>query len=165
MQVTKLVAAWIEAITAMCAAHTKDDYDAADARADELLGPLLAAPVAQIREFYASLLATMHADKRVPWLVAIGFEAWGEVMVKDAPDEGIKRLKVALAAEIAALVEEDIRDQIPRAIARALRWRDPQTLQQVKEALQSGQKPKLRGKESCLFLDIGRGKKKVSVML
>ena len=54
----------------------------------------------------------------------MGFEAWGEVMVKDAPDEGIKRLKTKLASDIADLVEEDVRDQIPKAIARALRVRN-----------------------------------------
>jgi len=165
MKVDEMVAKWIEAIVGMCLAHDKDTYDAHDAKADELLGPLLTAPIAQVREFYAALQETMRSDKRVPWLVVMGFESWGNVMVKDAPDEGIKRLKNKLAAEIADLVEEPIRDQIPGAIKRALRWRDPETLQAVKEKLESGVKPKLVGKESCLFLIAGRGKKKVSVML
>jgi hypothetical protein len=165
VQVDSLVDAWIEAIVGMSQAHDKDAYDAHDAKADELLGPLLAAPVAQVREFYGKLQERMRADKRVPMLVWMGFEAWGEVMVKDAPDEGVKRLKNKLAAEIAELVEEPIREQIPKAIQRALRWRDPETLKAVKETLESGVKPKLRGRESCLFLEAGRGKKKVSVML
>ncbi len=161
----KLVSEWIEAIVGMCLAHDKDSYDAEDAKADLLLGPLLTAPVKQIRDFYAKLTRQMRADKRVPMLVWMGFEAWGEVMVKDAPDEGIKRLKNKLASEIADLVEEPIRDQIPKAIQRALRWRDPETLEAVKKTLAGGAKPKLRGRESCLFLEAGRGKKKVSVML
>lgn len=165
MQIDDMVQKWIEAVVGMSLAHDKDTYDAHDAKADELLGPLLAAPVAQVREFYAKLLSTMQADKRVPMLVWMGFEAWGEVMVKDAPDEGVKRLKNKLASEIADLAEEPIRDQIPSAIKRALRWRDPETLQAVKEKLEGGAKPKLRGRESCLFLEAGRGKKKVSVML
>jgi len=165
MQVKEMVEKWIEAVVGMCLAHDKDEYDAHDAKADELLGPLLTAPVAQIREFYHELRERMKADKRVPMLVWMGFEAWGEVMVKDAPDEGVKRLKNKLAQEIADLVEEPIRDQIPEAIKRALRWRDTETLQAVKEKLESGVKPKLRGRESCLFLEAGRGKKKVSVML
>lgn len=165
VKVDELVGQWIEAVVGMSLAHDKDTYDAHDAKADELLGPLLAAPVKQVREFYTKLLESMKSDARVPMLVWMGFEAWGEVMVKDAPDEGVKRLKNKLATEIAELVEEPIRDQIPNAIKRALRWRDPETLQAVKKTLESGVKPMLRGRQSCLFLEAGRGKKKVSVML
>lgn len=165
VKVDELVAQWVEAIVGMCLAHDKDAYDAHDARADELLGPLLTAPVKDVRTFYGKLLGAMKADKRVPMLVWMGYEAWGTVMVKDAPDEGVKRLKNKLAAEIAELVEEPIRDQIPEAVKRALRWRDPEQLQKVKETLEAGAKPKLRGRESCLFLEAGRGKNKVSVML
>lgn len=165
VNVEELVGKWIEAVVGMSTAHDKDTYDAHDAKADELLGPLLAAPVKQVREFYFKLLETMKADKRVPMLVWIGYEAWGAVMVKDAPDEAVKRLKHKLAAEIAEIVEMDVQDQIPKAIERALCWRDLETLQAVKETLQSGSKPKLIGRQSCLFLECGRGKKKVSVML
>ena len=165
MQVEEMVDRWIKAIVGMCKAHTKDEFDAEDAKADELLGPLLAAPIAQIREFYPKLLEKMKADANVPMLVWMGFDAWGEVMVKDAPDESVKRLKNKLAQDIADLVEGPIRDQIPEAIKRALRWRDPETLQAVKDKLESGVKPRLRGRESCLFLTVGRGKTKKEIML
>jgi hypothetical protein len=165
VKVDELVEQWIEAVVGMSTAHDKDSYDSHDAKADELLGPLLAAPIKQVREFYHKLAERMKADERVPLIVWMGFEAWGEVMVKDAPDEGVKRLKNKLAQEIAELVEADVRDQIPNAIARALRWRDPETLKRVKEKIESGVKPKLRGRESCLFLECGSGPKKVSVML
>lgn len=165
MDVEKLADQWIEAVVGMCICHSKDEYDAHDAKADDLLGPIMTAPVKQVREFYHLLLEKMKADKRVPMLIWMGFEAWGEVKVKDAPDEGVKRLKNKLAKEIADLVEEPIRDQIPGAIARALRWRDEETLKDVKEAVKRGVKPKLRGKQSCLFLEGGRGSKKFSVML
>jgi hypothetical protein len=168
VNVEELVGQWVEAVVGMCLAHDKDTYDAHDARADALLGPLLTAPVKQVREFYAKLLDRMRADQRVPMLVWMGFEAWGEVLVKDAPDEGVKKLKHRLAQDIADLVELDVREQIPKAIARALRWRDPETLREVKETLQAGAKPKLVGRESCLYLEVTprkRGQKKVSVML
>lgn len=165
VDINKQVKSWIEAVVGMCLAHSKDEYDSHDAKADELLGPLLTAPVKELREFYHKLLEEMKNDKRVPMLVWMGFDAWGEVSVKNAPDEGIKRLKNKLASEIADLVEEPIREQIPKAIERALRWRDAETLQAVKETLKKGVKPKLRGRESCLFLEAGRGKNKVSVML
>ena len=88
MQVEAMVTAWVEAVVGMCLAHDKDTYDAHDAKADELLGPLLMAPVKQIREFYHQLLEKMKADPRVPMLVWMGFQAWGEVMVKDLRSGG-----------------------------------------------------------------------------
>ena len=96
MQVDAMVDKWIEAVVGMCLAHDKDTYDAHDAKADELLGPLLAAPIKEVREFYAKLLERMHADKRVPMLVWMGFEAWGAVQVKDAPDEGVSSRSCAV---------------------------------------------------------------------
>ena len=165
MDVPGLVDKWIEAIVGMSLAHDKDTFDAHDAKADDLLTPILAAPVRQVREFYDQLRRRMRSDKRVPMLVWMGFEAWGEMMVKDAPDQAIVRLENKLAAEIAELVEGPIADQIPGAIQRALRWRDPEQLGKVKEALESGAKPKLVGRQSCLFLEVGKGEKKVSVML
>lgn len=165
VDIEKLAEQWIASIVGMCTCHDKDSYDAHDAKADELLGPIMTAPVKQVREFYNLLLEKMKSDTRVPMLVWMGFEAWGAVSVNDAPDEGIKRLKRRLAADIAEIVEEPIRDQIPKAIARALMWRDPETLEKVKEAVESGVKPKLRGRQSCLFLEGGRGKRKFSVML
>lgn len=165
MDVPALVEKWIEAIVGMSLAHDKDTFDAHDAKADELLTPILGAPVRQVREFYHQLRERMRADKRVPMLVWMGFEAWGEVMVKDAPDEEIVRLKNKLAGEIAELVEGPVAEQIPGAVQRALRWRSPEQLGKVKAALESGAKPKLVGRQSCLFLEVGRGDKKVSVML
>lgn len=165
MNVQEMVDKWIGAIVGMCLAHDKDSYDAHDAKADELLTPLLKAPVAQIREFYYAMIAKMQKDPRVPFLVQISFEAWGEVVVKNAPDEKIKRLKRKLAAEITALVAQPAKDQLPEAIRRALCWRDEETLQEVKAALKSGAKPKMVGRQSCLFLEMQHKKKKVSVML
>jgi hypothetical protein len=165
MDVERLTTAWIDAIVGMCAAHDKDKYDAHDAKADELLSPILAAPVKQVREFYHRLGEKMKTDQRVPFLVWVSFEAWGEVVVKNAPDEGIKRLKRKLAADIAELVEKPVAEQLPEAIKRALMWRDEETLKGVKETLEGGAKPRLVGRQSCLFLECGRGKKKVSVMI
>jgi len=166
MDVDKLVKGWVEATVGMCTAHEKDDYDAHDARADELMGPILTAPIKQVREFYQKLRDALRNDPKVPMLVWMGFEAWGELMVGPAVDDKkILRLKNKLAREIAELVEMDVQHQIPTAIARALRWRDEETLQEVKQVLESGAKPKLVGRQSCLFLEVGRGKKKRQVML
>lgn len=168
MNVEELANKWIDAIAKMSTSHTKDGYDEGDHAADELLMPLLKCPVAQVREFYSLLLEKMKADERIPFLVYIGYEAWGEASVKGAADENIKRLKVKLAKEIADLVEEPAAQQIPRAIARALMWRDEEQLVEVRDALKGGAKPKIEGRQSCLFLKVrpkGKDKKEVSVMI
>jgi hypothetical protein len=165
MDIPRMVKLWVDTLAEMSHAHTKDQYDAADFKSDDLFGPILTAPVAQIREFYGKLIEAMNEDKRIPWIVRAGFEAWGEVVIKNAKDDGVKRLKNKLASEIAELCEGPVAEQLPEAIKRALRWRDPEQLEQVKEQLQAGHKPKLKGRESCLFLEVGRGKKKTSVML
>lgn len=166
VDVDDLVKRWVSAVVGMSKAHTKDEFDAEDAKSDELMTPLLTAPIKQVREFYQKLRDALKADPGVPMLIWMGFEAWGEIQVDKAVDDvGIKRLKNKLAADIADIVELPIREQIPEAIKRALRWRDPATLEAVKETLQSGAKPKLVGRQSCLFLEGGKGNKKFSVML
>lgn len=165
VEIPALVDKWVNAIVGMCLAHSKDDYDLHDAKADELLTPIMSAPVAQVREFYFSMVEKMKADKRVPFLVQVAFDAWGQAVIKNAPDEGVKRLKRKLAADIADLAEMQLRDQWPEAIKRALMWRDPEVLEEVKDRLEAGEKPKIRGRQSCLFLEMGRGTKKVSAML
>jgi hypothetical protein len=64
-----------------------------------------------------------------------------------------------LAQEIASLVEQDVKDQLPDALIRALQWRPPEQLEQVKQAViesqARGERPRLRGRESCLFLEVG----------
>lgn len=166
VDVDGLVKKWVGAVVGMCLAHDKDQFDAEDAKADELMGPILTAPIAQVRVFYQQLRDTLKSTKEVPFLVWMSFEAWGEVVVDSAVDDvGIKRLKNKLAGEIADLVEMPVRDQIPEAIKRALRWRDPEVLKEVKSKLESGAKPKLVGRQSCLFMELGRGKNKTSVML
>lgn len=166
VDVNDLVDKWIKATVGMCLAHDKDQFDFHDARADELLGPLLTAPISQVREFYKALVEKMESTKEVPFIVIMSFKAWGEIVVDKAVDDaGIKRLKRKLAGEIADLVELPIRDQLPEAIKRALMWRDPETLKEVKAVFAGGAKPKIVGRQSCLFLEGKKGGKKVSVML
>lgn len=170
MNVDEMVTKWVDAVVGMSTAHDKDTFDKHDAKADELMGPILTAPIKQVREFYTKLQKEMKLNPKVPMLVWMGFEAWGETVVKDAEDDKtFLRLKDKLAAEIAEIVEMDIQDQIPEALKRALRWRDPETLEKVKETLtkekEKGNKPRLVGRQSCLFLETGQGDEKVQVML
>ena len=166
VRVEKLVERWHKAVVGMCTAHSKDDYDAHDFQADDLMRPLLTAPIRQVRQFWVKLQRSLRNDPKVPFFVWVSFEAWGKTMVKHAEDDSACiALRDKLADEIASLVNLDIRDQLPEAIARALRWRDADTLKQVKAAVTNGGKPRMVGRQSCLFLEVGNGENTVRVML
>lgn len=165
MDVDGLVQKWKTTVVVLASAHDRDEYDQAEATIDNLLTPILSAPVKQVREFWSKLVAELKSDKQVPMIVWQMFDAWENVFVKNAPDQGVIRLKVRLARDIAEMVEEDVKPQLMEAMVRALRWRSPEQLQAVKEKLKTGVKPKVRGRESCLFLEVGTGKQKATVML
>lgn len=159
MDVDGLVAKWQVVITGLAVAHDKDEADRYEAAIEDCLTPILAAPIKQVREFYPKLLKALKADPKVPFLVWRGYEIWVDQVLSKAVDEDIKQLKTALAKEITEMVEQDVKDQIPEALMRALQWRNAETLEKVKEAVieekAAGRKPRLKGRESCLFLEIG----------
>lgn len=155
MDIPAMVAGWHRVVLAMSTGHTKDDVDHAEFAMEELMAPLLTAPVKQLRAFWVQLEATLKADPQVPFVVWRMFEAYGEVVVKDATDQAIIELKTTLAREIAELVEQDARPDISTAIEGALRWRSPEALLSMKEELKNGTKPRIVGRESCLFLQCG----------
>ncbi len=159
VNVDEVVARWHKALVQLCIAHSKDDADRAEADVEACLTPLLTAPIKQIREFIPKLRDTLKNDPTVPYLVWRAFEVWVKVALDKATDEGVKTLKTELAQEIADLVEEDAKNQLPEAIVRALQWRDPETLQEFKETVEkekkAGRPVRMRGRESCLFLEAG----------
>lgn len=165
VDVDKMVEKWMDIVVKLGSAHDKDEFDRTEAKLDTILMPMLRCPIKQLREFYHKLVKAMKADPKVPMLVWSMFEAWGKIMVDKASDEGVKRLKTRLAREIADLVEPDIQPQIGEAIVRALRWRSAEQLEAVKTQLKAGHKPRLRGRESCTFLHVGKGKNEAVVML
>lgn len=155
MNVKKLVERWHEVILILTTAHDKDALDAAEYTVDELLSPLLTVPVKQLREFYHALTQALEADKRIPFFAWAMFGAWGELHVKDAPDEGVIELKERLAREIAQAVEKDVQPQLVEALTNALKWRGPEALEQIKEEVGKGKRGRLQGSQSCLFLRVG----------
>lgn len=165
VNVKALVKAWVPIIRGLGAAHSKDELDRCEFEAEQHLAPLLTAPVKQIRQFFAELCQALEADPSVPFFVWSMFSAWHEVMLKKAPDQAVVELKTALATEIATLVEGAIRPDIHAALVGALQWRPAEALAKVKAAVEAGAKPRLKGKESCLFLVIGEGKDAPTVML
>ncbi len=155
MNIPQMVERWKEAVVGLTLSHDKSTLDRWEHAIEDLLTPILGAPVKQLRQFYKQLVAALQADPRIPFIIWRMFEVWQTQMIDNAPDEGVIALKKKLAEEITALVEKDVLPQIPDAIIAALQWRPPETLAKVKEALEGGAKPKLVGKESCLFLSVG----------
>lgn len=158
MDIEKMANAWRDLVVGLTLAHDKDDADRYEASVDDLLTPFLSAPVAQIRQFAPRLVEILKADKRVPYLVWRAYELYVETLLA-AKDEAVIQLKSELAEEIARMVESDVQDQIVPAMVRALQWRDPEKLEQVKKVVEdekaAGRKVRLRGRESCLFLEAG----------
>ena len=159
MDVDALVKKWHTMIVGLAVAHDRDEADRYEAAVEECLAPILAAPIKQVREFYPLLLKSLKDDPKVPFLVWRSYEIWIDQVLSKAPDEDVKQLKTDLAKEISDLVEQDVRDQIPQALVHALQWRSPEKLAKVKDAVvkaqAAGEKPRLRGRESCLFLEVG----------
>lgn len=162
MDVPYMVEQWRAVIVTLCTAHDKEAIDKAEYRMDELLTPILTAPVAQLREFYTGITDALKADKQVPFFIWSMFKTWGRIVVDKCEDRAdVRKLRRKLASEIAEMVEPDIQPDITAALVGALMWRDPKDLEEIKGDLKAGARPSLRGRESCLFLVTtkGRGKK------
>lgn len=171
VNVDKLIKKWVPVVTGLATAHDKEALDDYESQIDELLSPLLTAPVAQLREFAPKLVAALKAEPLVPFLVWRAFEVWIERQVMPAKDEGVIALKKHLATEIAELVEPQIQGDLVQALIGALQWRSEGTLKEIKKALKAGgeaeAKPKMVGRQSCLFLTVkrGRGQRPAEIML
>lgn len=166
MNVERLVVSWVPIIRGLSTAHSKDEIDRCEFEAETHLAPLLTAPVKQLREFYAQLCVALRTDPTIPMFVWTAFDAWHEAVVKVAPDEHVRELKTTLATEVAELVEKDVMPDIKEALIGALKWRGAEALTEVRDAVRAGAKPRVRGKESCLFLQVPRNDGSiVSVML
>ena len=156
VNVPELVEQWLDVLVGLSTAHDPEARTRADHDTDELLGPLLIAPIGQIREFARSLAARLEADERVPFLVWSSFRKVVEPIIAAGPESAAIELRKQLAEEIAALVARDLNQaELVAAIAGALQWRDPAKLEAVKTGLEAGGKPRIRGRESCLFLEVG----------
>jgi hypothetical protein len=156
MDVDTLVDRYQETLILMTTAHTHADHTAAEHATDELLKPLLTAPIDQLRAFAARLAERLENDERCPFAVWSAFKHVVEPLIATRPQGKALRLRKQLAKEVAELVEPSIpRADVVTAIAAALQWRPPETLRQVKAAVQGGAAPRMEGRQSCLFLVAG----------
>jgi hypothetical protein len=158
MDIDAMVSRWHEMIAGLATAHDKDEADRIESSIEECLSPILTAPVRQLREFAPKLLESLKADRAVPFLVWRAYEVWAEQM-KAAPDEDVISLKTEIAKDIVTMVEADCKSQLPDAMVRALQWRSPAKLEEVRTVVRAekaaGRPVHLRGRESCLFLEAG----------
>jgi hypothetical protein len=171
VDVPKMIKDWADWIAVYSTAHDKKAVDEIEFNIDALLSPLLTAPVRQVRQFYNGLVKALQEDPRIPFFVWQWFSAWGKVVIEPAEnDEAIIRLKKKLASDIADLVEkqEVVKLDLHNALVGALQWRSAESLQEIKEDLKAGAKPRIKGRQSCLFLTTkrrGRNQKEHTVML
>lgn len=157
VNVDTMVDRWTDYIVALSSSHSHEEYSRADYDSDDMLSPILTAPVAQLREFAAKLANRMREDERVPYLIWSSFEYMLTELLLKQEDSGLITLKLDLAKEVAEMVEREVpRQSWQEAIAGALKWRSQEQLQEVKAELEKGTKPVLRGRQSCLFLEVGK---------
>lgn len=155
VDIKSLTQQWVDSIAVMCLAHDPKDHAQVEFQVDELLKPLLDAPVSQMKEFTLSLAAALEADERIPYMVWRPYCEMLRKAEKQASRERVIELKTGLAREVAEAVEKDIQPQLIDALIGALQWRNPETLTKIKRAVESGEKPKLSGRQSCLLLEAG----------
>lgn len=175
MDVKKMAADWKALIVGLATSHDRIERDKWEHDIDDVLTPILSAPVKQIREFFSLLVKSMKEDKTVPFYVWRSLEIWEEKIVKNAEDDDVKKLKLKLAKEVADLVEEDVKRDIGEAVVGALMWRDPGTLRRIKKTITEAKatdtpakvttKTRTVGRQSCLFLVVEHNGEEQTVML
>lgn len=175
MNAVDMAKKWECLIVGLATAHDKIERDKWEHDIDEYLTPILSAPVKELREFFALLVTRLKNNERVPFFVWRSLEVWQEKVVENAPDQEVKELKVALARQIADLVEEDVKRDIGEAVVGALMWRDEKTLREIKKTLVQSKKEgapakvstqtRAVGRQSCLFLVVETKGREQIVML
>ena len=146
---------WKEVLVMLTMSHTKEGIDQADYKMDDLFNGLIAMPVKQVREFYDLLLAELKSDENVPYFIWKTIEAWKEKVVGVSQETEAKMLQAELAGELANILEPDLKPQLKQALADSLKWKSPEVLEKIRGVVTTGSRPSLRGRESCLFLEVG----------
>lgn len=156
VDVQEMVGKWTPLVKQLALAHDVDEKDLASSTLDDLLKEVITAPVKQIREFYRELTAALKKDKTVPWALWKLFDFWGENVLDKLETEQEMTLRGELAQQIAerSIEKIPVKDWVDSMIG-SLMWRSPEKLEQIKASLDQGHQPRVRGKESCLFLAVG----------
>ena len=146
---------WKEVMVKLTMSHTKEGIDQADYKMDDLFNGLIAMPVKQVREFYDLLLSELKSDKNVPYFIWKTVETWKETAVGVSQETEAKMLQAEMAGELANMLEPALQPQLKQALADSLKWKSSEVLEKIRGAVSTGNRPSLRGRESCLFLEVG----------
>jgi len=147
-------AQWKEVLVKLTMSHTKEGIDQADYKMDDFFNGLIAMPVKQVREFYDLLVAELKSDENVPYFIWKTIEAWKEKAVGVSQETEAKMLQAELAGELANILEPHLKPQLKQALADSLKWKSPEVLEKIRGVVSTGSRPSLRGRESCLFLEV-----------
>ena len=145
---------WKDVLMKLTLSHTREGMDWADYSMEDLFSELLVLPVKQVREFYDLLLAELKGDQGVPFFIWKTVEHWKEQAVGVSQDVEAKMLQAELAGELAEMLEPALKPQLKQALADSLKWKSGETLGKIQAAVGAGHKLGLKGRESCLFLDV-----------
>jgi hypothetical protein len=145
---------WKEVMVKLTMSHTKEGIDQADYKMDDLFNGLIDMPVKQVREFYDLLLDELKSDENVPYFIWKTIETWKETAVGVSQETEAKMLQAELAGELANMLEPDLKPQLKQALADSLKWKSPEVLEKIRGVVSTGSRPSLRGRESCLFLEV-----------
>jgi hypothetical protein len=146
---------WKEVLVKLTMSHTKEGIDQADYKMDDLFNGLIAMPVKQVREFYDLLLSELKSDEHVPYFIWKTVGAWKETAVGVSQETEAKMLQAEMAGELANMLEPALQPQLKQALADSLKWKSSEVLEKIRGAVSTGNRPSLRGRESCLFLEVG----------
>lgn len=163
MNVDEMVDRWHRTMRQLSTGHSHATFTEAEFSSDDLLLPILTAPIAQLREFAARLAAELEADEAVPFMVWSSFKEVVLPLILTRPEGEVLKLKSDLAREIAELTADDIpREDLISAIASALQWRSSGLLERLRDNAQAAKaagsgasRPRMTGRQSCLFLTVG----------
>ena len=94
----------------------------------------------------------------MPYFIWKTVEHWKEQAVGVSQGMESKMLPAELAGELANVLEPVLSPQLRQALTDSLKWKSSEVLEKIGAAVEAGEKPKLRGRESCLFLEVGGSK-------
>lgn len=150
-----LLETWVETIAGLATAHSHEAYTRADHAMDECLTPLLDAQIGDVRVFIGALTELLRADPRIPYIWWSPWASIVEPVVRNGPDGQVAVLRDDLARMVAQKAGKRIAaEDWEQAMAGALRWRSAEQLEKVGAALDQGGQPTIRGRQSCLFIEV-----------
>jgi hypothetical protein len=145
---------WKNTLLRLNLSHTREAIDEADYKIDELFQQFFLMPLKQVREFHTALLQILKDDEKVPFYLWKTVESWGLQPMSEAQEVEGWLLQTQMAKSLAEVLEPKLSPQLKEALINSLKWRGAETLETIKQAISKGHEPKLKGKESCLFLEI-----------